>query len=231
MPSAHHRLSSFVLACTLPAQAAPAPKKEPPPPAASNAGADPVLRGIDLAQRELRTLMQRNAELERQLAELRASRATSAPVVGDHAPEAAASAGERQQLVRLVEAQTKRAEDAEAAHRGAEAEAARWRHAYETLRLGTDQERARAGSTRDADARALHDLRAEHATLRKEHAALLEEIVKLRQAVEAALRARKTTAADQHDGRAPAARRRTEPAPSPQPAPGAKTPRRRGKID
>ena len=218
-------------------RATPPPAKPPP---AANAD-DGVLRALDAAQLELRWLLDRNAGLERALAEERQENARKAAALGEQA--------EAQRLRATQELQQLRASfERQRAAMRAEAEAVRAQAAQERERLMASSQDAAAVLRREVTAlEAAH--RRDTNGLRDEKRALTAQLDTARQPpAPVAREAAASPRATESDTRERPARRCTPtrstvllpgrgvpqlaaPAEPDQPAPGTRTPRRRGKID
>ncbi|MEZ5962633.1 MAG: hypothetical protein R3F56_02190 [Planctomycetota bacterium] len=184
--------SAALLACILHAQDA-----APPPVAGKSGDADAVVETMDFAQRELRHLMLRNAELERELAELRGRHAGEVAGARRELEEARqALATLRAEVARRTAAERTRADQAEARAHAARDELVRAQQAYETLRASAADERARlvadATRSRELSERSLHEIRAENRGLQDELARLRTAMDSARKTHEEALRAATT---------------------------------------
>lgn len=237
---------AVVFTCLLPAQTGSPDQARAVPPAqprtdaaredASEDATDAVLRSMASAQRELRLLVQRNAELERSLCELRGQIAGGAAGLQMAVAAARTAATAAAELATQQAAQQRqRAADADAARRAAEGEAARWRQAHARLLQSSaaerDRDQARAARDRELAQRTELEIRAENRRLQ-------DELARLRSAMQAAQREQETelralTAPSRpNDARPPAGQAPVDAsAGGVEPRPGATTPRRRPKID
>ncbi len=214
------------------------PPANPPPAATTTTANDAVLRALDGAQRELRWLLDRNAALEKAMAEERQEHARQVAVLGEQAEAQRRRAAEELTQLRA-------SFDRQRAAMRADAEAARAQAAQERARLEASSQDTVAALRREAAAlEAAH--RRDTGGLRDENRALTARLDAARQPTAPVARdaAASPRAAEPGTRERPARRctptrsafvvnvqRVAPPADPDQPAPGTRTPRRRGKID